>query len=172
MMFFIFARPFLRENPVTEPLYTDVVHKDWIDYNGHMNDAYYALVFSRTLDRLMAKLGLQQDGRTPDSPTIYTLTATIHFLAELHEGERFTAEARILAHDAKRLHLWADLFGADGRLSASTEQIFLCVDQSGATPRAAPFPPAVMARIEEIESARGHEPMPARTGQGISLAKR
>lgn len=157
---------------MAEPLYSDQVHKAWIDYNGHMNDAYYALVFSRTLDRLMAKLGLQQDGRTPDSPTIYTLTATIHFLAELHEGERFTAEARILGHDAKRLHLWADLFGVDGRLAASTEQVFLCVDQSGGKPRAAPFPPAAMERIERIEAERAGEPMPARMGQGISLAKR
>lgn len=157
---------------MAEPLYSDTVHKEWIDYNGHMNDAYYALVFSRTLDRLMAKLGLQQDGRTPDSPTIYTLTATIHFLAELHEGERFTAEARILAHDAKRLHLWADLFGEDGRLAAATEQVFLCVDQSGGKPRAAPFPPAAMARIERVETGRAEEPMPTRMGQGISLARR
>lgn len=157
---------------MAEPLYSDTVHKEWIDYNGHMNDAYYALVFSRTLDRLMAKLGLQQDGRTPDSPTIYTLTATIHFLAELHEGERFTAEARILAHDAKRLHLWADLFGEDGRLAAATEQVFLCVDQSGGKPRAAPFPPAATARIERIEAGRAGEPMPTRMGQGISLARR
>lgn len=157
---------------MAEPLYSDCVRKEWIDYNGHMNDAYYALVFSRALDRLMANLGLQQEGRTPDSPTIYTLTATIHYLAELHEGERFTAQARILAHDARRLHLWADLFAEDGRLAATTEQVFLCVDQSGEKPRAAPFPPEALARIERVEDERASEPMPARMGQGISLTRR
>ena len=155
-----------------EPLYTGVVSKDWIDYNGHMNDAYYALVFSRALDRLMAKIGLQQDGRSPDSPTIYTLTAAIHYLAELREGERFTAEARILAHDAKRLHLWAEMFGDDGRLAASSEQIFLCVDQASGEPHSAPFPASALAAIERIEAERAGEPIPARVGQGISLAKR
>ncbi len=154
------------------PLFSGTVVEEWIDYNGHMNDAYYALVFSRTLDRLMARIGLQQDGRSADSPTIYTLTATIHYLAELRPGEAFTAQARILAHDAKRLHLWADIFGEDGRLAASTEQIFLCVSQAGGAPRAAPFPADALAAIERIETERSAEPMPARMGQGISLARR
>ena len=155
-----------------QPLYTGVVLPEWIDYNGHMNDAYYALVFSRTLDVLMARIGLQQDGRRPDSPTIYTMSATIHYLAEVREGETFSADARILAHDAKRLHLWADMHRADGKLAASSEQVFLCIDQSGATPRAAPFSPAVLAAIERIEALRASEPLPARMGQGISLARR
>ena len=157
---------------MAEPLYSGTVASDWIDYNGHMNDAYYALVFSRTLDRLMARVGLQQDGRNSESPTIYTMTATIHYLAELHEDEAFSADARILAHDAKRLHLWADMFGADGRLAASSEQIFLCVSQAGGMPRATPFPAAVLAAIERIEAERAGEPVPARSGQGIGLTRK
>lgn len=155
-----------------EAIYTGVVPPEWIDYNGHMNDAHYAWVFSRALDRLMAEIGLKQDGRTPDSPTIYTLTATVHFLAEVREGERYAVDARILAHDAKRLHLWADMRRADGAVAASTEQIFLCVDQSSGRPRAAPFPPEAMARIERLEAARAAEPKPAKMGVGIALAKR
>ncbi len=157
---------------MSEPLYDGVVPPEWIDYNGHMNDAHYAWVFSRALDRMMAAVGLKQDGRTPDSPTIYTLTATVHFLAEIRQGERFTVDGRVLAHDEKRLHLWADMRRADGALAASTEQIFLCVDQSSGRPRAAPFPPDAMARIERLEAERAHEPMPAKAGMGISLAKR
>ena len=157
---------------MAEPLYSGTVESDWIDYNGHMNDAYYALVFSRTLDRLMARVGLQQDGRNSESQTIYTMTATIHYLAELHEGEAFSADARILAHDAKRLHLWADMFGADGRLAASSEQIFLCVSQAGGMPRATPFPAAVLAAIERIEAERAGEPVPAHSGQGIGLTRK
>ena len=129
-------------------------------------------MFSRALDRMMAEIGLKQDGRTPDSPTIYTLTATVHFLAETREGERFAVDGRILAHDAKRLHLWADMRRADGTLAASTEQVFLCVDQSSGKPRAAPFPPDLMARIERLEASRAGEPMPAKAGRGISLARR
>ena len=156
---------------MTEPLYDGVVEDAWIDYNGHMNDAAYAAVFSRALDRLMATIGLRQDGRTADSPTIYTLTATIHYLSELHASERFTADARILAHDAKRLQLWADLYGADGRLAASSEQVFLCVDQSSGTPRAAPFPAEALTVIERLEAVRAAEPLPRRAGQGISLTR-
>ena len=166
-------RPIMEgEDGLAQSLYSGTVLPDWIDYNGHMNDAYYALVFSRALDRLMTRIGLQQEGRSRDSPTIYTMTATIHYFAELREGEAFEARTRILAHDAKRLHLWADMVRSDGVLAASSEQVFLCVDQSGATPRAAPFAPDILAGIERIEAERADEPMPGRMGAGINLSKR
>ncbi len=157
---------------MAEPLFTCTVRPEWIDYNGHMNDAYYALVFSRALDRLMTRIGLAQDGRTPDSPTIYTLTATIHYLAEVKEGETVSVETRILAYDPKRLHLWAQMNCADGVLSALSEQVFLCVDQSSGTPRSRAFPDAVHAAIARVHGERAHEPMPDRAGAGISLARR
>jgi acyl-CoA thioester hydrolase len=156
---------------LSAPLYEGTVAAEWIDYNGHMNDAYYALVFSRTLDRLMARIGLAQDGRAADSPTIYTLTATIHYLAEIRQGEAFSADARILAYDAKRLHLWGEMRRADGAIAALTEQVFLCVDQSSDHPRAAPFPDAAQAAIARIHAERAHEPLPERMGKGISLSR-
>jgi acyl-CoA thioester hydrolase len=155
-----------------QPIYSGVILPEWIDYNGHMNDAWYAFIFSRALERLMAQIGFELEGRNPDSPTTYTLTATIHYLAEIREGEAFSVDARILAHDAKRLHAWADMRRQDGAIAASTEQIFLCVDQSSGKPRAAPFPPDARARIEQFQAERAHEPMPARMGQGISLDRR
>ena len=35
------------------PVLETTVVSDWVDYNGHMNDAAYALVFSRSGDRWM-----------------------------------------------------------------------------------------------------------------------
>ena len=88
-----------------DPLFTTSVQPDWIDYNGHMNDAAYARVFSLSVDALMAAIGLDQDGRDRSSLTIYTLTMTIHYLKEAHLGEVLTVTGRIIEHDDKRLRV-------------------------------------------------------------------
>ncbi len=154
------------------PLNTMPVQKDWIDYNGHMNDAYYALVFSRSLDRMMEALGLDTHDRTRDSLTIYTLTLTVHYLREAHEGETLFVEGRVLDHDEKRVRVWMSMRRENGEECAQSEQVLLCVDQSGDKPRGAPFPPAVLARLREAHRAQQHEPTPAAAGRGISLQKR
>lgn len=154
-----------------DPLFTTSVQPDWIDYNGHMNDAAYARVFSLSVDALMAAIGLDQDGRDRSSLTIYTLTMTIHYLKEAHLGEALSVSGRILEHDEKRLRLWFELKRADGATSALNEQVLLCVDQSGDKPRAAPFAQDQMARIRAFHIADADTPMPKLAGRGISLRK-
>ncbi|MBV9395162.1 MAG: thioesterase family protein, partial [Methylobacteriaceae bacterium] len=117
------------------PLFTTSVDPTWIDYNGHMNDAYYALVFSRTGDKLLEAIGVETKGRDRTSRTIYTTTLTIHYHHEVIEEEVLTADARLLEYDAKRLRIWFEMRNAGGTVVASSEQVYLCVDQSGEKPR-------------------------------------
>ena len=159
------------ETRLPNPLFAATVQEDWIDYNGHMNDAAYARVFSLSVDRLMAAIGLDQDGRARTSLTIYTLTMTIHYLREAHLGEALEVSGRILEHDDKRLRVWFEMRRADGEVSALNEQVLLCVDQSGDKPRAAPFAPDQIARIRDFHRADAHLPMPKQAGRGISLRK-
>ena len=161
----------MNEARLPHPLFTAQVQDDWIDYNGHMNDAAYARVFSLSVDRLMAAIGLDQDGRAKTSLTIYTLTMTIHYLKEAHLGEALSVSGRILEHDDKRLRLWFEMRRADGAVSALNEQVLLCVDQSGDKPRAAPFAPDQIARIRSFHAADADLPMPKQAGRGISLRK-
>lgn len=161
----------MNEARLPHPLFTLQVQDDWIDYNGHMNDAAYARVFSLSVDRLMAAIGLDQDGRDKTSLTIYTLTMTIHYLKEAHLGEALSVSGRILEHDDKRLRLWFEMRRADGAVSALNEQVLLCVDQSDDKPRAAPFAPDQIARIRSFHAADIDRPMPKQAGRGISLRK-
>lgn len=154
-----------------DPLFATQVQPDWIDYNGHMNDAAYARVFSLSVDALMAAIGLDQDGRDRSSLTIYTLTMTIHYLKEAHLGEALSVAGRVLEHDDKRLRLWFELKRGDGAISALNEQVLLCVDQSGDKPRAAPFTPDQIARIRAFHAADSDAPIPKLAGRGISLRK-
>ena len=153
------------------PLLATTVDRNWIDYNGHMNDAWYAHVFSRSVDRIMVAIGLDQDERTRASLTIYTLTMTIHYLREVHAGEALSTTGRILEHDDKRVRLWLTMRRRDGEIVALSEQTLLCVDQSGEKPRAAPFLPEQIARIRAFHAADAHLPLPKQAGRGISLSR-
>jgi acyl-CoA thioester hydrolase len=153
------------------PLFTTSVDPAWIDYNGHMNDAYYALVFSRTGDKLLEAIGLETQGRNRTSRTIYTTTLTIHYHHEVAEGEMLAAEARVLEYDAKRLRIWFEMRNADGAVVASSEQVYLCVDQSGEKPRAASFLPEQQAAIAAMAAQTADLPWPKAAGRGISLKR-
>jgi acyl-CoA thioester hydrolase len=153
------------------PLFTTSVDPTWIDYNGHMNDAYYALVFSRTGDKLLEAIGLETQGRDRTSRTIYTTTLTIHYHHEVTEGEVLAADARLLEYDAKRLRIWFEMRNAGGTVVASSEQVYLCVDQSGEKPRAASFLPEQQAAIAAIAAQTADLPWPKAAGRGISLKR-
>ena len=153
------------------PLFTTSVDPTWIDYNGHMNDAYYALVFSRTGDKLLEAIGVPTHDRDRTSRTIYTTTLTIHYHHEVIEEEVLTADARLLEYDAKRLRIWFEMRNAGGTVVASSEQVYLCVDQSGEKPRAASFLPQQQAAIAAMAAQTADLPWPKAAGRGISLKR-
>ena len=153
------------------PLFTTSVDPAWIDYNGHMNDAYYALVFSRTGDKLLEAIGLETQGRNRTSRTIYTTTLTIHYHQEVSEGEVLTVQARVLEYDAKRLRIWFEMRNAEGSVVATSEQVYLCIDQSGEKPRAAAFLPEQQATIAALAATTADLPWPEAAGRGISLKR-
>ncbi|NQD80797.1 thioesterase, partial [Pseudomonas sp. CrR14] len=43
--------------------YRTLVQADWVDYNGHLRDAYYLLICSFATDGLMDLIGLDEAGR-------------------------------------------------------------------------------------------------------------
>jgi acyl-CoA thioester hydrolase len=156
---------------VPSPRFTTSVDPAWIDYNGHMNDANYALVFSRTGDKLLEAIGLETQGRDRTSRTIYTTTLTIHYHQEVTEGEVLTGDARVLEYDAKRLRIWFEMRRSDGIVVATSEQVYLCIDQSGEKPRAASFLPEQQAAIAARAATTADLPWPEAAGRGISLKR-
>ncbi len=70
------------------------VEAAWIDYNGHMNVAYYVLMFDRATDTLLDRLGLGAAYRRRTNHSIYVLEAHITYEREVKEGDvlRFTSQ--------------------------------------------------------------------------------
>src|SRR5690625_5707805 len=72
------------------------VKADWVDYNGHMNDAEYARVFSLAVEQLMNKLGIDESFRNTYDYSIFTLETHICYLAEAHERETLQTTVQLL----------------------------------------------------------------------------
>jgi acyl-CoA thioester hydrolase len=152
-------------------LYDATVLSEWVDYNGHMNDAAYAIPFSRSIDAFMSTVGLDETGRTATNHTIFTLAMQMRFHHEVKESAPLAVTGQILEMDAKRIRLYQWLRnGADGTLLATCEQLLASVDQAG--PKISAFPDKVRAQIEVIADLHSALPMPDDAGAGIALKRR
>ncbi len=152
------------------PTYRTIISPDWVDYNGHLRDAFYLLIFSHATDALMDVLGLDEVGRARTGHTLYTLECHLNFLAEVKEGERVEVRTQLLAHDAKRLHIHHGLYrsGEDASL-AQSEQMLMNID--GAAGRGAPFDEQVALRVVQLASEHQGLPQPDCVGRLIGLRR-
>ena len=153
------------------PIYRTPVAPEWIDYNGHLRDAYYGLIVSHAADALMDRLGMDGTYRAATRCTLYTLEMHLNFLKEVKQDRTIVAAVRVLGADRKRLHaafeLWCE---GDAEPAAGAELMLLHVQQ-GATVRSHPFADQVAAAIGQLlESSRAlRAEVPA--SRSISLHK-
>ena len=132
------------------------VRPEWIDYNGHLSEAYYVLVFGFATDALMEQIGLDETYRAETGCSLYTVEAHVRYLDEVSAGAELEVRSSVIGVTAKLLWIWHGLW-VDGRLRA-TEEI-LGVHVVGGS--SAPFPPEI---AERARTARV-EPPPEAGGQ-------
>lgn len=146
------------------PLYQTPILPEWIDYNGHLRDAYYGLIVSHAIDALMDRLGMDAAYQQGTGCTLYTVEMHIHYLHEVKQADTVIVTARIAGADAKRIHAAFELLRAGHTgVAASAEAMLLHVRQQHETALTTPFSPAVAAAIAQLQAAStGMEP----TGPG------
>ncbi|VXB34706.1 conserved hypothetical protein [Burkholderia sp. 8Y] len=128
-------------------IYRDTVRPEWVDYNGHLRDAFYMLIYSLATDAFMDDIGLGDAARRARHRTLYTLEAHVSYLRELKEGAAVRVDARVIAHDRKRIHLYLQMFEGDSVDPVSAcEQMLMHIDTSGA-PKAASLDDDIAANI-------------------------
>ncbi|NIF26306.1 thioesterase [Pantoea sp. Tr-811] len=129
--------------------YRTQVQEDWVDYNGHLRDAFYLLIFSYATDALMERIGLDADSRGQSGHSLFTLEAHINYLHEVKLGSEVWVQTQVIGFDRKRLHVYHSLHraGFDGELAAS-EQMLLHVDLAG--PKSAPFSARSQALLGQL----------------------
>ncbi|GAA1750836.1 thioesterase family protein [Streptomonospora arabica] len=120
------------------------VAPEWIDYNGHLSEAYYVLIFGFATDGLMERVGLGPDYRRETGRSLYTVEAHVRYLREVGEGSEVEVRTRVVAVGAKKVRLCHEMW-LDGGLRATEELMALHVDQQ--TQSTVPFPEAVAERL-------------------------
>ena len=150
--------------------YTTKILPDWVDYNGHLRDAFYLLIFSYATDALMNTLGLDSENREASGHSLFTLELHLNYLHEVKLGAEVEVHTQLIAHDAKRLHLYHSLhLVSDDKELAGNEQMLLHVDLAG--PHAAPFTEASLQRLSTISQEQADLPRPALLGRVIGIKK-
>lgn len=146
------------------------VEPQWIDYNGHLNMAYYNVLFDRGADDLFAEFGITAD--YPKTRGFSTFSAEFHvcYLRELHEGDAVYVTSQLIDIDEKRFHFYQELYHADGWLSATGEGLGLHIDMNG--PKVAPMPEDVFSRINALYEAHRQLPRPDRVGRKIGITRK
>jgi acyl-CoA thioester hydrolase len=137
---------------MTEPLiYRAKIEPEWIDYNGHLRDAYYGLVASYAVDDVMDHLGLDAAYRDSTHCTLYTLEVHLHFLHEVKGSDDLKVTTSILDFDRKRIH--AGCTFACSRLAepVATADMMLLHVRQGEKPAGAPFPETVTAKLNALK---------------------
>jgi len=148
------------------------VAAEWLDYNGHMNDAAYATVFSRSVDALMDRIGIDSATRKSERRTLFTAQTMLHYLGEAKEGDALSVSCHLLEHDDKRLRVWLEMVsGREGERLAASEQLLLSIDQSGAKARVAPWLPQTRAALDALAKAQNGMAPAAQAGRGIALKR-
>ena len=145
---------------------------EWIDFNSHMNAAYYGLTFQSEAEKFLETVvGFGVSFANAEGCGAFVLQNHLHYLGELVEGEPFYITARLLDHDAKRMHMFFEMISdRSGKLCATAEYVNMNVNQAERRPAA--FPDWLMARLATMQAAHDALERPVQAGAPIGLNRR
>jgi len=155
-----FAAPFVAAPMRVEP--------GWIDYNGHLNMAYYNVLFDRAVDEIYELLGCGLAYLKESRHSCFTAEVHVRYLRELNAGDLVRVTFQLIDFDAKRLHYFEQLHHADeGWLSATSENMALHVDMTAR--KTVAFPHTIAARLARMKAAHAALPLPDAVGRRIAM---
>ena len=107
---------------------TKIINK-WTDYNGHMNLAFYILVFDKGAEKILSKFKMgEQSAKTTKKSTMAVESHTT-YNNEVKENEEVDVHLSYFNHDKKRLHYKLEMYEKSKNIiSATTEVLSLYID--------------------------------------------
>jgi carnitine 3-dehydrogenase len=142
-----------------------------VDYNGHMSESCFLLVFGDSSDAFFRFIGIDESYRDVQGLSLYTVETHIHNIQEASEGDPLKLTLQVLDADEKRVHIFHSMFHAtSGELLATGEQMLLHVDMEAG--RAAPMPAWLYAHVQAIHLAHSSLPQPKQAGASIGIRRK
>jgi acyl-CoA thioester hydrolase len=134
------------------PIYRAAIERGWIDYNGHLRDAYYGLIASLAVDDVMDQLGIDAAYRERTHCTLYTLEVHLHYLHEVKGSDALAVHSSILDFDRKRIHVGCRFTCPRVPEPVAIADMMLIHVHQGEKPSVKPFPDDVSAKLEAFRA--------------------
>ena len=148
---------------------TLTVKPEWIDYNGHLNMAYYNVLFDLCADEVYDGLGFGPDYQKSGFTT-YIAEFHVCYVQELKLNDQVNVTFQLVDCDEKRFHSYQEIWHRDGWLAATGEALALHIDQSG--PTVAPMPADIFSKVAEMRDLHAQLPRPDRVNRSIGIKPR
>lgn len=155
--------------PIPAPLafHRTPVLRAWTDYNDHMTESAFLLVFGDSSDAFFRYVGIDEAYRAGGA-SIYTVETRIHNRREARLADPLALTLRLFERDTRRLHVLHEMANEEtGEVLARAEQILVHVDMRAA--RSSPFPPDIAGRLDAILAAHRDLPVPKTVGVPLGL---
>ncbi len=146
------------------------VKPEWIDYNGHLNVAWYEVLFGLGIGAIFKVIGLGENYRAERNKSLFAVEAHLSYVREIGPEDTVVVDNQLLDHDLKRLRLFQTLVHAEkGHIVATREMMQLHIDME--TRKTAPFPDDILARITACAEAHAGLPVPKQAGRSIAIPR-
>lgn len=146
--------------------YVDVVRPEWVDYNGHMNVAFYGYVFEEAARAFFAYLDLSRQYRERSGHGFFAVEAHTIYEREVKGGGPLAFTSQILGVGNKTIHCLHAMLHADERYVAATNEV-MYVNVNIVGQRSAPIAIADRVRLRELFAAHLTLPQPPQAGRAI-----
>lgn len=144
---------------------------EWLDYNGHMNVAYFVLIFDHGTDEFYPLIGLGKPYRSRTGKSTFAVETHITYQKELSVGEEVLVTTQLLGYDNKRIHYFHTMWHAEKKVQMATlEQLALHVDLT--TRRVEPMPDESQRLLAEMWETHAALPKPKELGSVMGIKPR
>ncbi len=144
---------------------------EWLDYNGHMNVAYFVLICDRGTEVFYPLIGLGKPYRARTGKSTFAVESHITYQKELDAGQDVLVTTQLLGFDNKRVHYFHTMLHAEtGEQMATLEQLALHVDLSRR--RVEPLPAESLSLLEKMWETHSKLPKPKELGSVMGLRQR
>ena len=110
-------------------LKTEKILKEWTDYNGHLNVAYYVRVFDIAADIMLDNFKMGGESAKKDKKSTFVVEMHTNYNQEVKLGEEVETHLTYIDHDKKRIQYKLSMFHKEKKyLAATNEVLSLYVD--------------------------------------------
>jgi len=110
-------------------LKSEKVIKEWVDYNNHLNMAYYVLIFDQACEVILEKFKMGAESAKTENRSTMVVETNTKYISEIEEGNEVDVMLTFFDHDKKRLHLKLEIIEKKTKkISSSIEWLSLYVN--------------------------------------------